>query len=54
MTKDATKGSAKKKLSVKKESVKNLDVKAKKQEQVKGGGTKGCLLTFKSTGQSSC
>lgn len=48
------KAGAKKKLAVKKTSVKDLDVKAGKGKDVKGGGTAGCALTFKSTGKNNC
>lgn len=42
------------KLSLKKAPLKDLGVKAGKDKDVKGGGTTGCDLTFKSTGRNSC
>lgn len=54
MAKTPAKAPAKKKLSAKKETVKNLDVKAGKGSAVKGGGTSACTLTWKRTGKSDC
>ncbi len=54
MVKSGTKAGAKKKLAIKKETVKDLDVSAGKGKAVKGGGTVGCDMTFKSTGRNKC
>lgn len=42
------------KLGLKKEPLKDLAVKAGKSKDIKGGGTAGCALTFKSTGKNTC
>lgn len=54
MTKKAETDKKPGKLSLNKAPLKDLGVKAGKDKDVKGGGTAGCALTFKSTGKNTC